>query len=99
MSKAPHLYREARKVVREIETLIGHIDVELRLGTARRHLDPRVELLGYKMRRLMFLQHNGHTVESLAIERRIEEVTRRVESLTELKVKRAEERPSLRVVK
>jgi hypothetical protein len=76
----------ARQLIKRIETLIGELDVELRLNTQRRHLDVRLELLGIKFGQLMALHGNAHTHETQALEREIETITRRCEARPTLRV-------------
>lgn len=77
---------KARQLRKRIETLMGELDVEIRLGTHRRHLDVRVELLGVKFHQLMQI-HKSHSLETKTLEAQIEETVRRVEA-----------RPNLRAV-
>ena len=78
---------KARKLRKRIETLMGELDVEIRLGTHRRHLDVRIELIDVKFHQLMAIHRNAHTEETKALEAQIEETARRVEA-----------RPNLRAV-
>lgn len=80
----PPLRLRAQQLSERFTLRLQQVDLECRLGTARRNLDVLLELCDLQLQNLVAL--TGGTVQTRAFERDLEEARRKVESRWHLRV-------------